>query len=183
MKNTTKTFYYSRHKLGLYLLFNFGLLALTILFTWSIFPDYKPIYFFAITTCCLSVLSSLFVFLIRMPLAKINDQGLKIDCNNLLPWSNIDIVEHLVLKGCFSDRHILKITPKNLSDYKMSFMQKIAGKSIYGAFSIPLYAMTEKNAKSIERLLVSYLKPQKKELTKAKSKAKTKKGSTKKSPK
>lgn len=183
MKHNTKIFYYSRHKLGLYLLFNFGLLALAILFTWSIFPDYKPIYFFAITTCCLSLLSSLFVFLIRMPLARINEQGIKIDRNNLLPWANIDTVEHLVLNNCFSERCILKITTKNLSDYKMSFMQRIAGKSIYGAFSIPLYAMTEKNAKSIERLIASYLKPQKKELTKSKGKAKTKRTSTKKSPK
>ena len=60
MTKPVVTFYYSRRKIGLYLLLNFGLLALAALFTWSIFPDYAPIYMYALIACGISLLSTLF---------------------------------------------------------------------------------------------------------------------------
>ncbi|MBE6443323.1 MAG: hypothetical protein E7020_01485 [Alphaproteobacteria bacterium] len=179
MTEKAKIFYYSRHKLGVYLLFNLGLLALAILFTWSIFPDYTPVYYFALGTCTLSILSSLFVFLVRMPLAIIDDNGIKIDRNQQLKWSQIKSVERIIFKHFGFERPILKINPQKIANYKMTLMQKIAGNSQFGAFSIPLYAMTDKNAKQIEKLIFSYTnKP--KPTPKTTKKTITKKNKTKK---
>lgn len=157
MVTSVQTFYYSRYKLGLYLLFNLGLLALAIIFTWSIFPNYQPIYYFALITSILSILGSLYVFLVRQPLAVITSQYIKIDHNNPLKWSQIKNVE-LTSFGHFGfSRTILKITPKKLRNYKMSIMQKITSSSKIGAFSIPLYAMTEEQAEAIEKTIHSHI--------------------------
>ncbi len=157
MNQNKKIFYYSRRKLGIYLLFNLGLLALAILFTWSIFPDYKPVYYFALTTCSLSILSSLFVFLVRLPLAVITDESIKIDHNQPLKWSQIKSVETISLKYFGFERSILRITPQRISHYRMSLMQRISCNSQFGSFSIPLYAMSDDKATQIEKLIFSHL--------------------------
>ena len=178
-----KIFYYSRRKLGIYLLFNLGLLALAILFTWSIFPNYQPVYYFALTTCILSILSSLVVFMFRMPLAIITDSDIKIDHNQPLRWTQIKSVEKINVK-CFGfDRYLLKITPQKLEHYHMTFMQRIAGNSQFGSFSIPLYAMSASKAKEIEKIIISYTShlktkpaPKKKKDTKKNSPSTTTRG-------
>ena len=157
MAKTEQTFYYSRRKLGIYLLFNLGLLALAILFTWSVFPNYQPIYYFALITCTLSIISSLFVFLVRLPLAIINEKGIKIDHNQPLKWSQIKSVEKVNLKFFNFDRPLLRITPQRIEHYHKTFMQYIAGNTKFGSFSIPLYAMSSKNASQIEKLINSYM--------------------------
>ena len=157
MLSHTKIFYYSRKKLGLYFLFNLSLLALAIIFTWSIFPDYKPIYYFALITSVLSILSSLYVFLIKQPLATITPAYIKIDHNAPLKWSQIKKVEKTTFPHFGFKKPILKITTKNLQNYKMGVMQKITASSQIGAFSIPLYAMTTDQAKAIEEIIYSYL--------------------------
>ncbi len=167
MAEKTQTFYYSRRKLGLYLLFNLGLLALAILFTWSVFPDYQPVYYFALITCCISILSSLFVFLIRMPLAVIDAEGIKIDHNQPLKWSQIKSVERDVSNYLGFEKPFLRIVPQKIGAYKMSFMQRLVGNSQFGAFSIPLYAMSDKNAKQIEKLIKEYTTKEKTAVKKA----------------
>lgn len=175
MSETQQTFYYSRRKLGIYLLFNLGLLALAVLFTWSIFPDYKPVYYFALITCSLSILSALFVFLIRLPLAVIDSDGIKIDHNQTLKWTQIKSVEPLTLK-CFGlERPILRITPQKIDNYHMTLMQKIAGNSQFGSFSIPLYAMNDDKAQKIAKLIFDCLKRPKQTKTAVKKTTTTKK--------
>ncbi len=166
MSKSAQVFYYSRRKMGFYLLFNLGLLALAILFTWAIFPYYQPIYYFALITCTLSILGSLFVFLVRLPLAVIDDEGIKIDHDQPLKWSQVKEVEHVEIHYFGAHRAILKITPKRLSNYRRNLMQVITMHSEFGAFSIPLYAMSDKKAKQIEKLIFSYTKPEKKEAAK-----------------
>lgn len=79
MKATIQTFYYSRKKLGLYLLFNLLLLALAVIFTLTVFPEYPVVYYFAIGSCLLSVISSFIVFIVPLPLAVITPESIKID--------------------------------------------------------------------------------------------------------
>ncbi len=174
MAKLEKIFYYSRRKLGIYLLFNLGLLALAILFTWSIFPDYPPVYYFALGTCILSILSSMFVFMFRMPLAIITDSDIKIDHNQPLRWTQIKSVEKVNLKCCGFDRPLLRITPQRIEHYHMTIMQRIAGNTKFGYFSIPLYAMNDDKAKKITKLIFDHLKQPKQTKTTAK-KAMTKK--------
>ncbi len=157
MTHDIQIFYYSRQKLGLYFLFNLGLLSLAIIFTWSIFPDYQSIYYFALITCGLSILGSLYVLLIKQPLATITPKYIKIDHNNPLKWSQIKNVEITSFGHFGFSKTILKITPKKLRNYKMSIMQKITSSSKIGAFSIPLYAMSEEQAKAIEKTIHSHI--------------------------
>ena len=160
--NNKQIFYYSRRKLGYYLLYNLGLLALALLFTWSIFPKYEPVYYFALITCCISILSALLAFLIRFAVITITDEGIKIDHNQPLKWSQIKKVEKTSTDDCFFAKEFLKITPQKIADYKMSFTQKISKHTHFGAFSIPLYAMDEKDAQKIEKLIKEHISaPQK----------------------
>ena len=150
-------FYYSRQKLGCYLLFNIGLMLLALLFTWTIFPNYKPIFYFALIACNISILSSLIAFLARFSVATITDEGLKIDHNQPLKWSQIQKIEKVTTGEWYYAKDFLKITPKNIKDYKMGFMQKLSEKSPFGAFSVPLYAMSKKDAKKVEKLIKMHL--------------------------
>lgn len=160
MTKSIITFYYSRKKIGLYLLLNFGLLALAALFTWSIFPDYAPVYLYALITCVISLFSTLFVFIFPMPLAVLDDNQIKIDHNNPLKWSQIKRLEIQDVECLGVNRSILKIIPTSLPNYKKSLMQKIADSSRFGMFSIPLYAMDEKSAKHITKLIKEHIKKQ-----------------------
>lgn len=158
MKNSIQTFYYSRRKLGLYLLFNIILLALAVLFTLTVFPEYPLVYYFAIGSCLLSVISALVVFLIPLPLAVITPESIKIDRGEPLPWSAVHSLRKVRLgRGLFC-KTILRLNPGKLGDYHMNLMQKITASSDFGAFSIPLYAMTPKDSHKIEQLIRTRLK-------------------------
>lgn len=158
MKLSGKTFYYSRRKLGLYLLFNILLLTLAVLFTLTVFPEYPLVYFFAIGSCLLSVISALIVFLVPLPLAVITPDSIKIDRGDPLPWSAVRSLRKVRLgRGLFC-KTILRLNPGKLGSYHMNLMQRITASSDFGAFSIPLYAMTAKDAQEIEQLIRTRLK-------------------------
>ena len=161
MKNTIRKFYYSRKKLGLYLLFNIILLALAVLFTLSIFPEYPAVYYFAIGSCIMSLISALIVFIIPLPLAVINAESIKIDRGSPLLWKYVESVEKIKLNRNIFSKYILRINTSKLKHYRYTFMQKISSCSEFGAFSIPLYAMTPSDARAIERTIRSHLKAQK----------------------
>ncbi len=179
MSNTV-TFYYSRRKLGIYLLLNMILLALAGLFTWAVFPDYSIIYGYAIITCAISLLASLIVFIFPMKLATIDDDKIKIDHNEPLLWSQVKSVEKDGLVCCGINRSIIRINPQKLSHYHKSLMQKITDSSRFGMFSIPLYAMDEKSAAEITRLIDKHVKGLQKPNKKAKSAEPMRKNKTKK---
>ncbi len=151
MKNTVKKFYYSRKKLGLYLLFNLLLLTLAILFTLTVFPDYPVVYYFAIGSCLLSVMGALTVFLLPLPLAVISEDSIKIDRAEPLPWTSVRSIRKVRLGTGIFSKSILRLTPRSLGSYHLNLMQKISAKSEFGSFSIPLYAMNSKDAQQIEK--------------------------------
>lgn len=152
MAKPIQTFYYNRAKLGLYLLFNLFLFLLAIFFTLTIFPDYKIVYCFAIGSCMISVACALFVFLIPQKLATITPLGIKIDRAKPVSWNNVVAVKKITIDGIMI-KEILKLYTKPMPKYKYNFMQKLTSKSEFGAFSIPLYAMSTKEANAIETLI------------------------------
>ena len=153
MKKSYTTFYYSRKKLGIYLAFNVLLLSLAIVFTLIIFPDFPIAYYFALGSAMLSLCSSIIVFLIPLPLAVITPECLKIDHNPPLLWPQITNIKKIKIKECLFAKSILRIETIPLENYQYTFMQKISAKSEFGAFSIPLYAMSKKEAKQIEKII------------------------------
>lgn len=160
MKDTIQTFYYSRKKLGLYLLFNILLLALAVIFTLTVFPDYSAVYYFAIGSCLLSVIGALIVFLLPLPLAIISTESIKIDRADPLPWKSIRSVRKVRLGKGLLSKSILRLTPRSLGSYHLNLMQRISAKSEFGSFSIPLYAMTNTDAKKIEKTIREYFSKQ-----------------------
>lgn len=152
MARPIQTFYYNRTKLGIYLLFNLFLFLLAVFFTLTIFPNYKFVYCFAIGSCVISVICALFVFLVPQKLAIITPLGIKIDRALPIKWNNVVAVKKITLDGLFA-KEILKIYTKPMPKYKYNFMQRLTSKSEFGAFSIPLYAMSEKDINAIEVLI------------------------------
>ncbi len=174
MNDDIQTFYYSRKKLGLYLLFNIVLLVLAVFFTLTIFPEYPAVYIFAVSTCALSFFGSLFVFIIPLPLAKITAQDIKIDHNAPVEWKNIRSVRKIYLGHGLFRKSILRLNPGKLPEYHMNLMQKICANSDFGAFSIPLYAMNKADSQKIEKLIRAMAKPAHKTAPKTKTKTTTK---------
>ena len=152
MAKPIQTFYYNRVKLGLYLLFNLLLFLLAVLFTLTIFPEYTVVYCFAVGSCVISVTCALFVFLVPQKLAIITPLGIKIDRAQPVSWDSIVAAKKVNLDRLFA-KEILKLYAKPIPKYKYNFMQKLTAKSEFGAFSIPLYAMSAKEANAIEVLI------------------------------
>ena len=173
MNDDIQTFYYSRKKLGLYLLFNIVLLVLAVFFTLTIFPEYPAVYIFAVSACALSVFGALFVFLVPLPLAVITAKDIKIDRNAPVEWKNIRSVRKVYLGYGPFRKSILRLNPGKLPEYHMNLMQKICANSEFGAFSIPLYAMNQADSKEIEKVIKGLAKPIKRAATKTKTKTKT----------
>ena len=108
MNDKIRIFYYSRAKLGLYVLFNVILLGLAVLFTLTVFPHYSAVYIFAIGACLLSFFGALFVFVVPMPLAVISEN----DKNR--SQLAVRVEKHpLGAQGVFGTRPVQKI---NLTD-------------------------------------------------------------------
>ena len=150
----TDVFYYSRKKLAFYLLFNLGLLSLALFFTWVIFPQYEIIYSFALTTCVLSVLAIVIAMIIRHPLAVISSSSIKIDFCVPLKWKDIKLARKVI----FGPKELIILDVKDLSKYKLNFMQKLIKNSKFSAFSIPLYAMDFREAEAIEKIIEQYVR-------------------------
>ncbi|MBQ9235566.1 MAG: hypothetical protein IJ184_03780 [Alphaproteobacteria bacterium] len=151
-------FYYSRRKLGLYLLANIVLLALAGLFTWIIFPEYSIVYGYALITCAISLLASLIVFIFPMKLAVLDDEQIKIDHDEPISWSQIKDIEKEGVVCCGIDRSIIRLVPYKLANYHKSLMQRLTNSSRFGMFSIPLYAMDKKSAAQITKMIEEHVK-------------------------
>lgn len=156
MKKATHIFYYSRKKLGLYLVFNIILLALAVLFTLTIFPDYPAVYYFAVGSCVISLLGALVVFVLPLRLAVITPLTIKIDRAAPLKWSDISKISKVKVGKSLFAKNILRLETGKLRGYHMNLIQKITSNSQFGAFSIPLYAMSADTARDIERIIRKY---------------------------
>ena len=108
--------------------------------------------FLALSFC----LSMFYVYMNPQRLAKIDDEGITIDHNEKLKWSDIEKKERLK-SSCFCGREFIRFKLKKNAKYKLRFAQKMSAGSIYGAFSIPLYAMTKEDAALIEKEIDKHL--------------------------
>ena len=101
--------------------------------------------------------SSVFVMLFPQPLAEINSKSIKIDHNQPLKWQDVEIAEEIQTNK-LTKRTIIVLHTRIGARYKLTFMQKLCKNSLYTPFSIPLYAMTENDAKTIRKLIQKYAK-------------------------
>lgn len=151
-----ESFYYDHQQLQKLVLFNAIMLCLVI-WAGNCCPEYLGWISVAAVLCLISFSASLYVVIFPQRLALINEEGIKIDHNALLKWEDIDSAEQRRVSGCLK-RDIIFITPKEGVIYRPSLMQRISRRSPYGAFSIPLYAMTADDREAITKALETYIK-------------------------
>lgn len=151
-----EVFYYNKRQLFLLSFFNVVMLFSVVCI--SNFFDSFLWWNAVVTVLCLASLSaSLFVTLFPQKLAIVSAEGIKIDHNELLKWEDIETAQK-VKPSKLSRRYIILFETKPGCEYNHSLMQKISKKSSYGAFSIPLYAMTKADREKIEEAISKYIK-------------------------
>lgn len=161
MKKSPKhqdVFYYSRCKLALYLFLNLVLLVLALFFSWVVFPEHAIVYYFAIVTCVLAVFAVAAVLIINYPLAVLTSDSIKIDLCQPLKWKDIKTAKKTQAGYNRWKRDIIIFEVKDISKYRLNFVQRLIKNSEYTAFSIPLYAMNADDAKAIEAKIFKYVK-------------------------
>lgn len=103
--------------------------------------------------------SVLFVTIVPQRLAYINKDGIKIDHNEMLRWSDIECAEEkytsYITRRPFMALHLKKGAIKN---YRLTFMQRLCKKNIFTPFSIPMYAMCPKDSAAIRDIIKRHAK-------------------------
>lgn len=150
-----EVFYYDRRQLLLWLAFN-ALLLLMVVLTGQCCPLNLGLISVAAFVCLISFSASLYVVLFPQKLTQINHEGIKIDHNALLKWEDIAKAEKVMVHG-LGKREIILFTLKDEGAYRLTLTQKLTRKSPYGAFSIPLYAMTASDADKIFNDIEKYI--------------------------
>lgn len=101
----------------------------------------------------------LFVTIVPQRLAYINKDGIKIDHNEMLRWSDIEYAEEkytsYVSRRPFMALHL---KPGAIKNYRLTFMQKLCKKNIFTPFSIPMYAMRPEDSAAIRDLIKHHVK-------------------------
>lgn len=107
----------------------------------------------------LALASVLFVTIFPQRLAYINKDGIKIDHNEMLRWSDIECAEEKYTSYVSRRPFIaLHLKPGALKNYRLTFMQRLCKKNIFTPFSIPMYAMRPEDSASIRDIIKRHTK-------------------------
>ena len=151
-----KEFYYNLKKLRYWAIFSL------ILLVGALFLPAENLAQLALATTAkifalISALAAFYVYMVPQKLAQIDESGIIIDHNAKLKWEDVDKLESIHIKGICGGRDILRFKLKKGKKYPLTMMQKLSKNCQYGAFSIPLYAMTKKDAAQIEKEIKKHL--------------------------
>lgn len=150
-----KEFYYNRKMLLRWSVFSLILLAVAFYLPVPCFELSFYVLFVKLLALCFC-LGLFYVYMCPQRLAKIDDEGIIIDHNEKLKWADIEKVERFHKKG-LCGRDFIRFKLKKNAKYSLRLAQKLSATSPYGAFSIPLYAMTKKDAAAIEKEIEKHL--------------------------
>ncbi len=151
-----KEFYYNRKKLRYWAVFNLILLLIALALP-AITLEQLIVATVAKLLALASALAAFYVYMEPQKLAQIDEDGIIIDHNTKLYWKDVEKIEDIHIKGCCCGRDIIRFKLKNDKKYPLTFMQKLSKNCRYGAFSIPLYAMTKEDAAKIEKEIKKHL--------------------------
>jgi len=150
-----KEFYYNRKKLRNWTILSLILLLGVLCLSANTFVVSVWLYVVKIFAL-LFYLGMFYVYINPQRLAKIDDEGIIIDSNEKLKWADIEKAERFK-KKFFCGRDFIRFKLKKNAKYHLRFMQKLSATIKYGAFSVPLYAMTKKDAAAIEKEIYKHL--------------------------
>ncbi len=154
-----KKFYYSRYKLLQLLLLNAVLFGFMLCFQ-NCCPCYKGLADFVTLLVGFSFVISLIITIFPPRVALLDKEGIIIDRNALLKWSDIKKAEKLEVRACLFKRAIIRLEPKKGKGKPWRLMQYVSQGSAFGAYSVPLYAMSPKDAETIEKAIKKFIKIQ-----------------------
>lgn len=149
-------FYYSRKKL--FGLFVISLLILLVaLYSVCFFELRAGVSFIILCFPTLFVLASLFVWVRPQRVAKIDKRAIQIDRAVPLLWKDVKSArKNTSNRLCGRDIIVFDLKPRVI--YPLTWMQEFCKSTRFTAFSIPLYAMTEKDQKAICKEIAKYCK-------------------------
>lgn len=174
-------FYYDRKKLRNWAVINIVLLLIALFFPTT--KLYELIWVTVVKIVVLiSTLAAFYVFMNPQKLAQIDKEGIVIDHNAKLKWVDVEKVER-VKSRCCCGNDFLRFKLKKGAQYPLTLMQKMSEGYKFGAFSIPLYAMTKEDGFKIEEEIKKHLsEPKEKSEVKQAAPTKTTKPAVKKAP-
>lgn len=144
-------FYYDRRKLRLLFLANLAGLALVIVFGHALFAPFLPAGLFAVLLCFCSLLAAAYVYFFPQKLAIVTDEDIRLDRCHPLKWKNIAAAEETAI-GPFR-RRIIILKPTADFGCRLTFMQHVCRHLRFTAFSVPLYAMTDRDGQKIKEII------------------------------
>jgi len=151
-----KEFYYNRKKLRNWAIASLFILLIALGFVATTLPEIALITAIKLVALA-SALVAFYVYMKPQKLAQIDNEGIIIDHNAKLKWKDIEALEKFEGRG-LCGRSFIRFKLKSGKKYPLTFTQKLASGSKYGAFSIPLYAMTKDDAAAIEKEIKKHLK-------------------------
>ena len=99
--------------------------------------------------------SVVFVLIFPQMLAVVTNEGIKIDHNAFLKWSDVALAEEKYT-GWLTRRPIIALHLVPGAEYRLTFMQHLCRHNVFTPFSIPLYAMVPEDAAKIRTLVKRY---------------------------
>ena len=154
-----QTFYYDRKKLVYLVIFNVFLVSFIYMIISCLsnhgYLTSKIMLTFHLLVLTLSVLAligSTFVAIFPQRLALLTNDGITIDHNETLKWTDIDYAKEFKAHYIYPQQAIALHTKEGVT-HQLTFMQKMCQNNVFTPFSIPLYAMPPKDAEKIRKII------------------------------
>lgn len=110
-----------------------------------------------IGTCLFSWGLWIYKYLLKHPIAIIDDESITIDHCQPLYWKDIENAEEKMVRCGLRKLRVIILNPKDGLDYAYNFLQRHNGE--FTAFSLPLYdVISVENAKKMKSLIAKKVK-------------------------
>lgn len=163
-KQLNETFYYDRKKLIGLAIFNVFLVLFIYKMTLCLIAKAiltslvgLSFLYIVLALALLALLGSTFVAIYPLRLALITDKEIIIDHNEPLKWSDITVAKEFKASYLYP-QHAIALHTKDGLKHNLTFMQKVCKNNVFTPFSIPLYAMTPKDASKITKIIKQKVK-------------------------
>ena len=107
----------------------------------------------------LALCSAVIVMIFPPRVATVNGKTIKIDHNAPLLWKDVKLAEEKY-SSSLSRRPLIALHLREDANYPLTFMQKLCRYNVFTPFSLPLYAIDEKDANRLRQLVRKHCKYQ-----------------------
>lgn len=101
----------------------------------------------------LTLLLWIYKYVLKHPVAIVNELGIKIDHCRILYWKDIVSAEYRNVRCCFRNLPVIVLHPRKNLRYQYNFLQKRCAAMDFTAFSLPLYDVSKQTAQDFSKLV------------------------------